>query len=218
METSQSITKIATALKDFQADIPAVGRHGLNPHFRSKYATLDDLITAIRKPLSKCGLSFAQFPTGDNELCTMVMHTSGEWIRATAKMQPVKNDPQAQGSAITYMRRYALGAALGIATDEDDDANAATQQKKEPMKSYAVQRRVPAADDEAGGAVIQTEVDVDAQKKTIVRLLKALAKPTKTAKQCADAVFDLTDLALEEKSYETIIDRLEALADERKAK
>jgi hypothetical protein len=53
------------------------------------------------------------------------MHVSGEWISATYEMKPTKDDPQGAGSVITYQRRYALGAALGLNIDEDDDGNKA---------------------------------------------------------------------------------------------
>ena len=56
------------------------------------------------------------------------MHDSGEWIESDPFMlHAVKNDPQAGGSAITYARRYSLSAVLGVAWDDDDDANMATK-------------------------------------------------------------------------------------------
>jgi hypothetical protein len=67
-----------------------------------------------------------QIPDG-NGLTTIIMHDSGEWIRATATLTLDKQTPQGQGSAITYMRRYALSAALGIATEDDDGGNEASK-------------------------------------------------------------------------------------------
>jgi hypothetical protein len=56
----------------------------------------------------------------------MLLHTSGEWISESYEMEPTKHDPQGAGSVITYQRRYALGAILGLNIDEDDDGNKAS--------------------------------------------------------------------------------------------
>jgi len=65
-------------------------------------------------------------------LDTLLVHTSGEWIKGTVKLTPVKNDPQGFSSAMTYARRICLSAVLGIATEDDDDGNAASEPKKKP--------------------------------------------------------------------------------------
>jgi hypothetical protein len=57
---------------------------------------------------------------------TRLMHSSGQWVEASGRMKPMKNDPQGVGSAITYARRYGLQAIAGIPA-EDDDGNAATR-------------------------------------------------------------------------------------------
>jgi len=131
MEKSQSIKSIAGALLLFQNKVGAVKKDAVNPFFKSKYASLNTIIEHINLPLSECGLSYAQFPD-ESGLTTILMHSeSGEYLQSTYLMPVAKqNDPQAVGSAITYARRYALGAILGLAIDEDDDANAATQQPK----------------------------------------------------------------------------------------
>jgi len=59
-------------------------------------------------------------------MSTILMHKSGEWLGSHFTMKPVKNDPQGIGSCITYMRRYALAAILGLNIDEDDDGNSAS--------------------------------------------------------------------------------------------
>ena len=63
------------------------------------------------------------------------MHESGEFIMETYQMKPVKNDPQGIGSSITYQRRYALGAVLGLNIDDDDDGNGASGNKTAANKS-----------------------------------------------------------------------------------
>jgi len=130
MNKSESIKNLAIALCKFQASIGKVKKEATNPYFKSKYASLANILDVIQKPLAEAGLSFTQFPDGDT-LTTLLMHDSGEWIEASYTMPVVKaNDPQAMGSAITYARRYALGAALGLNIDEDDDGEKAMQRNQ----------------------------------------------------------------------------------------
>jgi hypothetical protein len=124
--TSESITNLAKALMVFHKEVGKVVKAETNPFFKSKYAALPQILEAINEPLQKSGLSFVQFPTGKNNLTTQLMHISGEWMRGDYFMQPAKEDPQGYGSCITYQRRYALGAILGLNIDEDDDGNTAS--------------------------------------------------------------------------------------------
>lgn len=130
MNKSESIKEIATALCKFQGAVEKIKKTATNPFFHSKYANLADILDVIREPLSESGLSFVQFPKGQCELETMLMHISGEWMSETYEMKPTKNDPQGLGSVITYQRRYALGAILGLNIDEDDDGNKASEPQK----------------------------------------------------------------------------------------
>ena len=127
MHKSDSINGISAALLTFHKEVGKVAKEANNPFFKSKYASLPNIQEAVKTPLEKAGLVYSQFPDGQNGLTTILMHPeSGEWIGARHEMQPAKNDPQGQGSAITYQRRYALGAILGLTIDEDDDGNAAS--------------------------------------------------------------------------------------------
>lgn len=134
MTTSESTQKITEALIEFHKEVGTVTKDAVNPHFKNKYASLTAIIEAIREPLTKNGLTFVQFPDGENQLTTRLMHSSGEWMQASYQMIPAKNDPQGLGSAITYQRRYSLGAILGLATEEDDDGNAASMKGTEAPK------------------------------------------------------------------------------------
>lgn len=127
MEKSASISKLSAALVKFQSKCVVVGKDSTNPHFKSKYASLSAIIEATQSPLAEVGLAVIQLPAGENTLTTMLVHESGEYIAETYKMTPVRNDPQGLGSAITYQRRYALGAVLNINIDDDDDGNSASQ-------------------------------------------------------------------------------------------
>ncbi|PEA90602.1 ERF family protein, partial [Bacillus thuringiensis] len=92
----------------------------------------------VRPILSKNGLSVMQIPSGDGQnvtLKTLLLHESGEWLESDAlTMKPVKNDPQAIGSCVTYARRYSLAAFLSLNTGEDDDGNHATRAQDKGKK------------------------------------------------------------------------------------
>lgn len=133
MQQSQSIKNIAAALITFHVKVDKVKKDANNPFFKSKYASLSNILEAINTPMNESGLSFVQFPTGENGLSTLLMHAdSGEYLQADYTMRPVKDDPQGKGSVITYQRRYALAAILGLNIDEDDDGNTATHGGKTP--------------------------------------------------------------------------------------
>ena len=143
MNKSESIKELATALCEFQRAVETIKKGETNPFFRSKYASLADILNVIRKPMADNGLSFVQFPSGRYSLDTMLMHTSGEWVSESYEMEPTKHDPQGAGSVITYQRRYALGAVLGLNIDEDDDANKASEPVKETKKAKEKEKLTP---------------------------------------------------------------------------
>jgi hypothetical protein len=106
--------------------VSKVAKEANNPFFKSKYASLANILDTIQKPLSECGLAISQFPDG-NALTTIILHAdSGEWMESSYVMPVAKqNDPQAMGSAMTYARRYALGSILNLNIDDDDDGEKA---------------------------------------------------------------------------------------------
>ena len=134
MDRSELINELATALSKAQVGFGAIKRSGSNPMFHSKYSTFDDVLAVVRQPLADNGLSFTQMldVLGDAPaLTTYLMHTSGQWMSATVPVIAMAgnkgtNEVQVFGSALTYMKRYALTAMLGVAGDEDDDGNGAT--------------------------------------------------------------------------------------------
>lgn len=128
MEKSESIKNIAKAIMTFHLKVGKIGKDATNPFLKNRYASLSNILEAIQIPLTECGLSFSQFPTGESGLTTILMHSeSGEFLMSNYIMHPVKNDPQGAGSVITYQRRYALGAILGLNIDDDDDGNAGSK-------------------------------------------------------------------------------------------
>ena len=139
MKTSTELNEIAAALVGFHKAMGKVKKEAANPFFKSKYASLPNILDAIREPLILNNLAVVQFPTGENELTTILMHTSGQFMQSSYLMRPVKNDPQGVGSCITYQRRYAVGAILSLSIDEDDDGNAAST----PAKKVEVAKAKP---------------------------------------------------------------------------
>lgn len=135
MDKSITISEIAKALITFHVKVSKVKKDARNPFFKSSYASLSNILEAIDEALRDTGLSFCQFPSGDYGLTTILMHESGEYLQDTYQMKPVKDDPQGRGSVITYQRRYALAAVLGLNIDEDDDANTGTHGGKTPEQA-----------------------------------------------------------------------------------
>ena len=133
MEKSESIGQLAKALALAHGEIKGAAKDSENPFFKSKYADLASVREACQAALSKNGLAVIQttMPTNENgaiPIETMLAHASGEWISGTLNVLPKADDPQSMGSAITYGRRYALAAMVGVAP-EDDDGNAASATK-----------------------------------------------------------------------------------------
>ena len=130
MKRSENIANLAAALAKFQAEVIDPTKDEKNPFFKSKYVPLDGLIAAVRPVLTKHGLSYLQFPSGDGQnvtVTTVLLHESGEYIESDPfTLRAAKVDAQGAGSAVTYARRYSLSAILGVAWQEDDDGNAAS--------------------------------------------------------------------------------------------
>jgi hypothetical protein len=135
------IAELAAALTKAQAAHLAAVKDTNNPFHKSKYADLASVWEAIRQPLTDNGLSVAQFPceapAGHVGLLTILMHTSGQMMSERFYM-PVKDptNPQAVGSALTYARRYALAAVVGV-SPEDDDGNGAMAPAKKKSAAYS---------------------------------------------------------------------------------
>ena len=132
MQKSESIAKLATALAVVQGKLKHAKKDSANPFFKSNYADLESVWEACRSLLAENGLAVMQFPgqyeEGTMSLTTILSHSSGEWISQEMSLPVSKPDAQGSGSALTYMRRYALAAVVGV-YQADDDGNAAVQSK-----------------------------------------------------------------------------------------
>lgn len=137
MRTSETLGKIAPALVKALSEIGGVGRAADNPFFKSKYATLENVIDASKPILAANGIVLVQFPGAFNggamSLETVLLHDSGEWVSGSEAFGVAtgKQDPQAVGSALTYARRYAQMAVLNMpAVDDDGEASMPRNQPK----------------------------------------------------------------------------------------
>lgn len=145
MEMSEKINALAEALAKAQGEMKNAVKGCDNPFFKSKYADLAECLNVAREPLSKNGLSIFQANEGiveSNKLVvtTLIMHSSGQFIKVTSSYPIQKNDVQGFGSTLTYARRYSLTAALGLA-QEDDDGNSACQPGPKPKQKPKAQQQ-----------------------------------------------------------------------------
>ena len=131
---SESIANLTLALSIVQGKMSHAVKDSANPFFKSKYADLESVWDACRTLLSENGLAVMQFPGIYTEhdksmsLTTIISHKSGEYISQEMSVPVTKADAQGAGSALTYMRRYALAAVVGV-VQADDDGNAASSPK-----------------------------------------------------------------------------------------
>lgn len=124
--------ELAKALVAAQAEMPSITKNAKNPHFNSKFASLDAIIEHVRPVLAKHGLGVLQTSDRTDEgrtliVRTYIVHASGEMEGNAVYVPITKQDAQGVGGALTYGRRYGLSSLLCLATDEDDDGNAASR-------------------------------------------------------------------------------------------
>lgn len=134
MEKSNEIGALAKAMGLFRSKVEQPAKDANNPFFKSKYVTLEGVIKSVDTAIIDTGLTWYQEPVSDNNkigVATHIFHESGEWLAFEPfYVTPTKVDPQAQGSALTYAKRYSLAAAFGISSDIDDDGNGASNNDK----------------------------------------------------------------------------------------
>ena len=141
---SETIGALAGALAKAQGSLNAALKDSKNPHLKNKYADLASIWNAAREPLAANELAVIQTTDdsgdGGQYLVTTLAHSSGEWIKGylrigTEGANKGVNLNQALGSSISYMRRYALAAIVGVIQDDDDgnasSGNGNTQQRQQ---------------------------------------------------------------------------------------
>lgn len=117
--------ELYSALASAQADFDEPKK--TKKAFNYFYAPMEEVRRAITPTLNKFGLSVIQFPISKDGMIgvkTILAHKSGQSIEEEFLAEPLKRDPQSIGSAITYFRRYATLAVLGLAPEDDDGETA----------------------------------------------------------------------------------------------
>lgn len=161
MKRSESIAEIAKALCKFQSEVKNPSNNAKNPMYKSKYATLDNVINTVKPVLSKYGLSYIQSPSTSEDglhisVTTLLMHESGEWIESDPIVLPAYKlgkdsvkiyDAQAAGISVTYGRRYSISSILGISSEDDDDANGIIHETSSRGNAAPPNAKTPLASD-----------------------------------------------------------------------
>ncbi len=140
MRTSEQTDQIQDALSKAQAVLKPAVKNATNPHLRNKFADLASCWDALREPLAANGLSVSQgaMPVGDSQhlMVTRLCHSSGQWIETNTPILIAEakglNAMQSLGVALTYARRYGLGAITGLVTEDDTDGR---DGKAKPVKA-----------------------------------------------------------------------------------
>lgn len=136
MDVSRATPELFAALSDAQGEIENASKNSSNPHFKSKYADLAEVLNTIRPVFSKHGLSIIQSPSFDGSMAsvyTLLAHKSGGYILSKSSAVPAKTDGQGIGSVTTYLRRYSAAAAGGIAQEDDDGQSSRHEGKPAPI-------------------------------------------------------------------------------------
>lgn len=133
---------LLTAMLAVAGEVGTLPKDKLNPAFRSKFTPLDTIVETVNPILCTHGLVWTALPgrgdDGKPVLKYRLGHApSGETLDGEMELLLVKNDPQGQGSAITYARRYALCAVLNLVADEDDDGNGGSTPPRSAAKPAA---------------------------------------------------------------------------------
>ena len=144
-EQSNECGDLFKAMVAAQGEITTASRDAVNPFFskdgrKASYATLAAIWDTCRGPLTKNGLCVIQQPfTRGNTvgLRTLMGHTSGQWMACVAMVVPKAQGPQEYGSVTSYLRRYALQAFVGVATEDDDGEGAEGRSGKSPVAGNA---------------------------------------------------------------------------------
>lgn len=157
-EQSNEIGEIAKALLEVQRSLPIAAKDAVNPFVKNRYASLNSIMEACHGPLNANGVVVLQCPVpvaeqGSLGLMTRLIHAeSGQWISGITVIPMAKSDPQGMGAAITYARRYALSAMLGIVAGDDGDCDEGARNAAPARTSQQISNRTP----NSGGSARET--------------------------------------------------------------
>jgi len=171
---SDQIDQLATALAKAQGEMSVAGKNQKNPFFKSNYADFEAIIAASRPALSKYGLSVVQSPFATEAgsfLETVLLHSSGQWIKSRAMHQPAKTDVQSLSSYNTYLKRMCYTSLIGVAVgDEDDDGNKAS----EPSRNEPPRYQQPLVEKISNDQLEQLENELDGYPEIKSKVVSAL--------------------------------------------
>ena len=171
--------KLIEALIKAQSEMTSAVATGTNPHFKSEYAPLDEVIKAVKKPLNRNGIFFLQkVYVADNGQCVETEFHGHDAVLKGGKVfvKCDKSTAQGYGSSLSYAKRYSLQTACGLPTGDDDDANASTDEVKPVAKK--VEKKVEKKSDD--WKVDSNTKDITFLKKNFSDLHVALAEDIKT--------------------------------------
>ena len=129
--------KLVEALVKAQSEMTSAVATGTNPHFKSEYAPLDEVIKSVKKPLNSNGIFFLQkVYVADNGQCVETEFHGHDAVMKCGKgfVKCDKATSQGYGSSLSYAKRYSLQTACGLPTGDDDDANSSTDEVKPVAK------------------------------------------------------------------------------------
>ena len=132
MNLEHANAPLFAALAAAQSEVENAIKGNVNPHFKSRYADLAEVLNTVRPTFARHGLSILQSTAFDGinvSVTTTLAHAEGGWVSSCASCVPARVDAQGIGAATTYLRRYALAAMAGVA-QEDEDGNAASHQQR----------------------------------------------------------------------------------------
>jgi hypothetical protein len=132
MQLEHSTPELFAALAKMQGEVENATKGSVNPHFKSRYADLAEVLNTVRPVMAANGLSVIQSPAFDGVrvgVTTTICHSSGGYVSGEISCVPAKHDGQGVGAATTYLRRYALAAFAGVAQEDDDGQSATTTQR-----------------------------------------------------------------------------------------
>lgn len=180
-ESSEAVDKLSEALAKAQGNFPPIQRRKkavvktkdkdgkYNGEYTYWYADLADILEAVRNALSISGLAVTQsiaIESRDNGsliavVVTTLRHSSGQWLRSVLKFPTKEQDIQKLGSVFTYLRRYSIGALLGIAPEEDDDAELATRGEEESRREAKQQAKAGKGGDKSNAGDMPTDEQLE---------------------------------------------------------
>lgn len=138
MKMSESVDKILPAIFKVKSKLESISKDAANPFFNSSYADLNTHLEAVEPLLAANDMILLQpVCMGENHdyVESLILHSSGQWISSQMRLVNTP-DMQKAGSAVTYARRYTLGALLSIKTEDDDGEAAVGRSSSGPAKKW----------------------------------------------------------------------------------